>query len=149
MNSKDIQQSLFIDMGTVLNTARQHLDEQFKEYDLTRLEWLILGMLRLDQNGVSQSYAKGYLAVENSYFTKLLNTLESRGFIEREIDKNDRRNRIIKISKNPPAILKDIFQKIYDLNEAIEIDLTSKDLECMHESLRKIQDRLTKIRSLK
>jgi DNA-binding MarR family transcriptional regulator len=139
----DLKQTVFIEMAIIINTARNHLDEKFKAFDLSRPAWLALGLLRSMPDGVSQSYVKSYLSVETSYLSKILNVLENRNLIVREIDKNDRRNRIIKASNEQPEEINKIFQVIDDLNESIGIDLTQSDLKHMHACLDKIKNKLS------
>lgn len=139
----DLKQTIFLEMAVIINTARNHLDDKFKAFDLSRQEWLILGLLRAMPDGVSQSYVKAYLSVETSYLSKILNQLETRNLIVRKIDNNDRRNRIIHADKNQPKNLIQLFHVIEAFNESIGIDLTASDLMHMQTSLDKIKHRLS------
>ena len=136
------EQDLFLEMGSIFHDAREYFDEQFKAFDLTRPEWLILAMLRNHQGEITQLFAKTYIGVETSYFTKILNKLENRGFIIREIDKNDRRNRIIKVNPKPPRSLKTIIKAIYDLNKCIQGGLNTKQSQNLYSALANIRKEL-------
>lgn len=136
------EQLLFVRMGMIFHEARQYLDQQFKAVDLTRQEWLILGWLRARPEGISQAYAKAYIDVETSYFTKLLNKLEDRNLITREIDPKDRRNRIIKVKNKDAKAIKTVFNGIYDINHYIEQDLTQDEVKVMNKCIDKILNRL-------
>ncbi|MCX7124901.1 MAG: MarR family winged helix-turn-helix transcriptional regulator [Gammaproteobacteria bacterium] len=142
MNELDLKQTLFIAMGSLFHDSRQYLDEQFKQYDLTRNEWLILALLRVKPDGITQNYAKSYIGIENSYFTKLLNKIENKGFIIREINRDDRRNRIIKINPKSLTKTKKIFKTIFDLNNEIQKDLNKKQVQALHDAFACIANRL-------
>lgn len=146
MNEIELKQSLFIIMGVLFHDARRYLDQQFKQYELTRNEWLILALLRMNQSGIAQEYAKSYIGVEISYFTKLINELERKKFIIREIDPTNRRKRIIKLHPKNPQKIKKIFDTIYDLNNEIQCDLNKKQMQDLHNSLSAIQKRLETVK---
>lgn len=129
-------------MGGLFHVARQYLDQQFKAFGLSRPEWLILALLRVHEGKISQAYAKTYIGLEISYFTKTLNRLEKNGYIYREIDPNDRRNRIIKLNSNAPKSLKKIFNIIYELNEKILSDLNKKEIANLHDYMERISKKL-------
>ncbi len=142
MNEIELKQSLFLVMGSLFHDARRYLDKQFKSYGLPRNEWLILALLRTNPAGITQTYAKSYIGIEMSYFTKVLNGLEKKKFIIREVDSKDRRNRIIKLNPKAPVEIKKIFDTIYDLNNKIQCDLNKKQMQELHKSLSAIHKRL-------
>ena len=143
MSTDEQQQNIFHIMGMIFTDARSHLDKQFQHYDLSRNEWLILGMLHKSPDGLSQKFAKLYIGIEPSYFTKMLNTLEDKGFILREIDKNDRRNRIIKVNPRATRKINKIFATLTELNQTIQADLTKSQLTQLYQSLELIYSNLT------
>lgn len=108
---------------------------------------LILALLRTHQNKISQRYAKTYLGLETSYFSKVLNSLEEKGFIIRAIDPNDRRNRIISVNPKSSRQIKRIFAILYELNETIQSELTDKQIKDLHQSLAKIGKQLEKYKN--
>lgn len=147
MNTTDLKQMLFTVMGTLLHESRKYLDAQFKVFDLTRNEWIILALLRVNPDGVSQHYAKSYIGIENSYFTKLLNKLESKQFIIRTKCPDDRRNKIITLHPKSLTKTKQIFQIIEDHNAEIHMDLNKKELQTIHDALNGITNRLNAIKA--
>ena len=132
MNTLDQRQTLFLVMGNLFHKARNHLDSQFKEFDLSRNEWLIIALLRTHPEGLSQSYTKTYLGIEISYLTKVLNKLENKGLILREVDSENRRNRIIKKNKQAKSDLVKMFKIIEKLNRQILKKITDDELNKIH-----------------
>lgn len=142
MDLDDLKQSLFTVMGKLLHESRKYLDEQFKHFDLTRNEWVILALLRVNPEGLSQNYAKSYLGIENSYFTKILKKLESKKYIIRTICFKDKRNKIISIHPDSVKQVKNIFKIIIDHNKEIHMDLNVKQLKTIYDGLNCIAKRL-------
>ena len=142
----ELKQEIFATMGGLFHVVRQHLDKQFKNYQLTRPEWLTLALVRLNPNGVSQCYVKNYIGIEHSYFTKILNKLDDRGFITREIDSRDRRNRIIKLHGNPPVETTAIFKILESINQRIDNSLDSAQLGEFKQSLSLIADTVNQLK---
>lgn len=136
MNSK---QHLYKLMGGIFQQVRKILDKQFAEIGLSRNEWLVLAMLRLSLDGVSQSEALKYTGVEKSYLSKVLNSLEDKGYIIREIDPVNRRNRIIKPNPKASKQLKVVFNMIHQLTEDSQQELSDREVETLYKLLAKVQ----------
>lgn len=136
------KQMLFGVMGDVFHGTRKILDEIFKKMGLSRPEWLLLAMLRLQPNGLAQSEGMTYVGVEKSYFSKVLNQLEEKGYITREIDSRNRRNRIIKSNVQNKNQVNKVFKIIYDYTDAIQIDISEEESKAMQSILLKIQSRV-------
>ena len=138
---KTDKQNLFDLMGKIFHNTRQHLDAEFKRVGLSRPAWLVLAMLRLNPDHLTQAHAKNYVGVENSYFTKILNQLEANGYIIREIDPENRRQRLIKANPKAGKKLQRAFQLIHDITEAVQVDLTDKQISTLYKALSQIQSR--------
>lgn len=142
MKPEQQKQSLYFLMGQIFQDTRSYLDEVFKEFELTRNEWLILAILRFSPEGLSQSYIKDALALETSYFSKVLNAVEDKGYIIREIDKFDRRNRIVKLNPKANSKTKKILKIMHDFTNEIQADLSNKQINDLYKSLSLITERL-------
>lgn len=147
MKAVDLKQTLFTLIGTLLHESRKYLDEQLKPFGLSRNEWIILAMLRANPNGVTKSYVKSYIGIEKSYLTKILNKLENKKFIIREVCKDDKRNKLIKANPKASVKIKKIFQIIIDHNNEIHMDLNKEQLTIIHEGLNCIATRLSAIKN--
>lgn len=136
------RQQLFALMGEIFHNTRLILDAHFKSIQLSRPEWLVLAMLRLVPNSLSQAEARRYIGIEKSYFTKVLNQLEEKGYIVREIDAKNRRNRLIKRNPNAGKKLNQIFQFLNDFTNDIQADLTDKEVNQLFQVLFKIRSKI-------
>lgn len=108
-------------LGSLVRDMRRHVDNEFKDLDLSRYEWLVLACLKHKNFKASQNHIKCYLGIDDSYLTKVLDRLEAKHIIIKSICQNDRRVRIIKVS--PEA--EDIVHKACDILENCHLQLVS------------------------
>jgi DNA-binding MarR family transcriptional regulator len=138
------KQLLFGLMGGIFHDTRKILDEIFKNMNLSRQEWLLLAMLRLQPKGLLQSEGMKYVGVEKSYFTKMLNQLENKGYIIREIDPSNRRNRIIKANPKNTKKINKVFKIIYDYTDNVQASISEEEAKTVRDILLKVQKSINK-----
>lgn len=78
---------MIVDVARLLRTV---CDRRVRKVGLTRAQWLAVARLH-HRPGLSQSEVADLLEVENATACRLLDRLESKKWIERRLDKNDRR----------------------------------------------------------
>ena len=137
--------NVFVLMGGIFNDVRKYLDGVFKEFGLSRPEWLTLALLRTYPDNLSQVAAKAYVGIETSYFTKVLNKLEELGYIDRRIDPTDRRNRILSVPKKKPAELKKIFSVLEQYTSEMQNALSDKEMQSLVAALAKLKQKIPTI----
>lgn len=82
---------ILTDISKLLQT---HFDRRVKSLGLTRSQWWVLNQL-YRQQGVSQSQLADDLEIERPALGRLLDRLESKGWVSRQADVDDRRvNRV-------------------------------------------------------
>ena len=85
-------------IGDIYRRWRAALDSIAKRHALTRLEWHVLSKLECRGPRASQQQLSLWLGIDNAQLTRLLNKLETKGFIVREIDSNNRRQRYVALA---------------------------------------------------
>ncbi|ADZ72223.1 MarR family winged helix-turn-helix transcriptional regulator [Polymorphum gilvum] len=72
-----------------------------ERHDVTTQQWAILGALVRDRwvNGIAVRDLAALLMVSRQNLTGVLSRLESRGLVERVVDENDNRSRLIRLTK--------------------------------------------------
>lgn len=139
----DDQAILFV-IGRISQQARKLIDQQLKPYNLTRNEWLVLACLKHNNNRTTQTFIKDYIGIDNSNLTKLLDKLIERDYIEKFIDPNDRRNRLIQINKQQQQKIKPIFAVFTAVNLQIMSLLTAAEQKQLSSWLNHIDTTLDK-----
>ena len=82
------------------------------------------------------------LLVSRANITGLIDNLEQKGYVKREIDPNDRRARYARITKKAEALLDEFMPLHYQNVKALMQDLTSADKEALLTLLKKMRTSL-------
>ena len=132
----------FFLLHDVARLLRTRADQMARAHGMTRAQWVIL--LRLErQPGLSQNEMAELLEVEPITVCRLVDRLESRGFLERRADPADRRIKRLHLLPASAPILKEIAGCRSELHELISGDIPSATLNVMTETLRQMRATLT------
>jgi len=84
--------------ATCHRNTQKVIDELLKNYDLTTMQWLLIGAI-FDNNGapINLTILAKRLNTGLSYITNMLNLLESKSIVERYTSSNDNRIKSIRI----------------------------------------------------
>ena len=85
-----LTRSLGFLLADVSRLVRKRFDMRANELGLTRAQWRVLARLRR-REGINQKELAELLEIENITLTRHLDRLESKGWVERRRDPNDRR----------------------------------------------------------
>jgi DNA-binding MarR family transcriptional regulator len=127
----------------IADLARKHrtrFDQRAKALGLTRPQWRILNNV-LHVEGASQSFLVQKLEVEHITVSRLLDNLAKMGWIERRVDPNDKRARLIYATEKAKPLLKQIEKVRAKVEEELFGSLTEPDLKKLRSLLHKINDR--------
>ena len=105
---KDLSHSLGFLVHDVARLMRRAFDRRVRHLGLTRSQWFVIAHLyRTD--GQTQRHLAEELDMQRAPLSKLLDRLESGGWVERRADPNDRRaNRVYITKKIDPLITEGI-----------------------------------------
>ncbi len=105
--SKDFSRSLGFLLHDVARLMRRAFDRRVKHLGLTRSQWFVLVHLyRTD--GQTQRHLAEELDMERAPLSKLLDRLESGGWIERRADPTDRRANRVYITKKIDPLMTEV-----------------------------------------
>lgn len=124
---------------------RAYYDIAFRKFDLTRYEWLVLALLNRNEGTINQSAIKEHIGIDTSYLTKVLDKLVEKQFIVRDVDPEDRRNRIVKLSDNPPEAVKEIHQILEKFGyEIVSEGFSEQEYADLVQGLHRVSDNIKK-----
>ena len=115
---------LISDLARLLRTRA---DARARAFGMTLAQWKILVRLEA-QPGVSQNELAALVEVEPITIARLVDRLETRGFVERRADPADRRIWRLHLTSAAAPILKEIGKVRLELNETLVGRLPAKDL---------------------
>ena len=119
-------------IANLFNDYTNYMNSYLKEMDLTLSQTRVLLVLALN-NGVSIDYLAEKANIGKSSVTKSVKILEKKGFLTKEIDSEDNRRKVVKITKKGKEIQKAALQ----INDEIEESITSKIGENEIKTLKK------------
>ena len=108
-------------IGDLFYTYTNYLNNALKEMDITISQARVLLVLAKN-NGVSIDFLANKTNIGKSSTTKSVKILEKKGFLTKEIDPEDNRKKIVKITKKGRNIQKEALR----INDEIETSIISK-----------------------
>ncbi len=136
-----------IEEEAVLNVMRtaevieRVLSDFLKTFDLSPVQYNVLRILRgAEPAGATCSQIGERLLTRDPDITRLLDRMESRGWIVRERSKEDRRAVITRISETGMQLVNRIDQPIEAMNQVVMGRFTPDDLAALITSLERVRE---------
>lgn len=135
-------------LHSCLNMRRQ-LNKLISNGDLSQGEYLVLRNIWLSNNGMSSYGIQGYikaadlsdiLELSRPSITRILNDLEQRGLITRNIDSKDRRSVRIELTEAGIEAIEKANRRILSIAERLVISLGDSDTDKLIELINKLTE---------
>lgn len=130
---------------TLARRWRRVLDHDLAASDLSDASWSPLIHLSLSGDGISQTELAARVGLDSSSLVRLLDRLVERGLIERQIDPQDRRARLIHLTPQAGAEIARIRDGLTAIETEMLADLSDADLATIISGLRKIGTRIERL----
>ncbi|MFT7245596.1 MAG: MarR family transcriptional regulator for hemolysin [Candidatus Azotimanducaceae bacterium] len=125
--SQDLHQRFVALLFNTRNRIRFAMDDRFKPLGITDATWRTLFFLRQD-NGPSQKQLALTMGIEGPSLVRLLDQLETKGFIERRTDANDRRSKTIHLTDHADSLLADLDKVARSVRADLTAGISEQDL---------------------
>lgn len=112
-----------------------------KEFGITIPEWRVLLWL----NSYDDLYAKDLIAytfMDKTQVSRLVNQLEQRGLIKRELDRNDHRSFLLSLTGEGQTLIDKIIPKAIDWENQFIETLKANEYKALLNSVEKLERRL-------
>ncbi|MTT31187.1 MarR family transcriptional regulator [Terrilactibacillus sp. BCM23-1] len=123
------------------------LSNHLKESQLTAEQWGVLKRLT-EQDHVTQKQLALRSDKDQPTLTKILDLLEKNGFINRQLNPNDRRSFLIVITEQGRKLVDDRFNEVELLFQKIVNHIPKEDLETFQHVLGQIQKNIDLLHDL-
>lgn len=127
MNDTNYERQLPVLIGDIYRNWREALDSIARSYQLTRTEWHILSKLECRGPKLQQQELLEMTGINNAQLTRALNKLEDNHFINRLIDKKNRRIRYIELVNPNADYIQEMLKINSKINNLILNELSSKE----------------------
>lgn len=124
-------------------SLKRTIDDLLIESDLTKSQEDILRFLLIHENeSIIQKDIENFYHISNPTVTGLLNRLEAKGFIIRELSQEDKRVRTIKITEKAKAVQNKIIHSINDFETSLVKDFSEEEKAMLFQFLEKVSKNL-------
>jgi MarR family transcriptional regulator for hemolysin len=141
----DLKEEFSRELGRVQRRWRTLIDERLAHTGLTAARWTTLLQLSRCDGPVSQRDLAARVGIEGPTLVRLLDALERQGFIERQLTADDRRVKLVRLTKAAKPLLSQIERIAKEVREEVLGDVRASELRVCTAVLRTIGDRLETI----
>lgn len=131
----EIRESVGKWISILYRHAQIYINNELKPYDLNSSEYIYLVNLS-SQEGVNQKYLSNMLAIDDSLTTRVMKSLERKGYISRQKSLEDKRSYIVKLTEKGHNIQPIIIEKLYRWTDIISQDMNAEERESIIEKLK-------------
>ncbi|HEX7115665.1 MAG TPA: MarR family transcriptional regulator [Steroidobacter sp.] len=140
----DLKEEFARELGRVSRRWRTRVDERLAKTGLTSARWTTLLQLSRSNEPLSQKDLAARVGIEGPTLVRLLDALEEQGLIERQPSAQDRRVKIVRLTRAARPVLNQIERIAREVREEVLGAVRSSDLKMCTAVLRAIGDRLEK-----
>lgn len=113
--------------------------ENFRDIDMTPLQFSIMWVLNL-RPGLDQITLAKSVALDTATCSNIVNRLDSRGFIQREINPENRRAKLVSLTKAGKALLKKSEEPMAKVQKKLLTPLNAEEKKVFLKCLQKLVD---------
>ena len=129
MELAELFSQLLIDLQSVFRKNNKHLS-------LSLSQVVVLSSIPLD--GITMSNLSHRIGVDNSTLTRLIGILEHKGLVERRKNKNDRRSKLVNLTKVGEHNIKVIEENTLNLSEKVLTSFSQAEIASLKNILNKL-----------
>lgn len=142
--SKEIQNELVQAMFRLKKMMNRGLGRDLDNANITMSEFILMREVAENTkelyNSMALTEVREYLSVSKAAVSQMLNSLEKRGYIVREIDPNNRRNIIVILTEEGKTVFEKKNQEFYDRFEMVIRGIGEKDVSQFIAMINKMSD---------
>lgn len=133
----DIQKSFGFHFISIAVSIKRLMEDQLKQYDLTHLQFSIL--MNLYKNRITtQKELLKYIYGDEASITRLVDRLESKGYIKRLQCKNDKRKKNIVLTESGIALTEKVIPYAVEVNKELTKGLEKDEANTLLHLLQKV-----------
>ncbi len=136
---ENLNNVIFYHIEQAIKTYRIYAQKQIKSkgLNITIDQWLVLKSLK-ENPDLNQAELAEIVFKDNASITRIIDLLVKSGYVEREINPNDRRKFNLNITSTGNKILDETYAIVLQNRKTALSDITENDIQIMSETLQKI-----------
>lgn len=120
----------------------KQIKDRFSEYTFSPNEISILILLQNNNSITTSTQLRVVLGVSKALVSRSVTSLEQKGLITIKEDSSDKRISHIELTENAVPILEKISIEIEKINQVLFKDIPTKDIQCMIETMNKMNEKI-------
>jgi len=133
----NLEESFGYYFTSITVTIKRWVEERLKPYDLTHLQFSIL--MNLYKNNIdTQKELLQYVYGDEASITRLIDRLQTKGYIERVPSTQDRRKKTLKLTDEGHKLMNEIIQYPYEINQELVKELSTQESQEFLRLLQKV-----------
>lgn len=132
-------------ISNIFNDYTNYMNSYLEKMDLTLSQTRVLLVLALN-NGVSIDFLAEKSNIGKSSVTKSVKILEKKGFLTKDINPEDNRKKIVKITNKGRNIQKEALKINNEIEESIVSVIGEEEIKILKKQLMTLDDLIKKIR---
>ncbi|HEY3309780.1 MAG TPA: MarR family transcriptional regulator [Desulfuromonadaceae bacterium] len=146
-NAKIDRSNLLYHLGLLTRRWRQVLDNEFNAAGLTDATWRPLLHLHLLGDGVRQKDLAASVGIEGPSLVRLIDTLVTKGLIQRSEDGTDRRAKLLCLTPEGQLIVTQIKEIVAPLENELLRPFSDSDISSFGEFILSLETTVNVVRS--
>lgn len=144
MTANKNAQPLGIKIKLINEKIKQHLNDRLKDNNLTLSQFMVLKYLKQhDNEKVSQKELAQAVQVTHPTMIGLIDRLEEKGMVSRQVDGNDRRYRYIRLTDMGRQYLNQSKQDAEAMDSALVRNFTQEEVAVLKSLLDKVYENIS------
>ena len=144
MTANKNAQPLGIKIKLINEKIKQHLNDRLKDNNLTLSQFMVLKYLKQhDNEKVSQKELTQAVQVTHPTMIGLIDRLEEKGMVSRQVDGNDRRYRYIRLTDMGRQYLNQSKQDAEVMDSALVRNFTQEEVAVLKSLLDKVYENIS------
>lgn len=129
----------FYTMDKAIRTYRIFAQKKLRDngYKITIDQWLIIKAI-LENPGISQQEIGEKVFKDNASVTRIIELLVKSGYLEREVNQNDRRKSNLKVTVEGKRIIEKVHDLVLENRKTALAGILPEELEILNKTLKKI-----------
>ena len=120
----------------------KQIKDRFSEYTFSPNEISILILLQNNNSITTSTQLRVVLGVSKALVSRSVTSLEQKGLITIKEDSSDKRISHIELTENADSVLEKINIEIEKINQVLFKDIPTKDIQCMIETMNKMNEKI-------
>ncbi len=137
----DFKESIGYSVAMAYRALRMALDAKLVRYGITFRQWQVLACLALEGK-ISQVKLAELIGVEGPTLVRILDRMEHKGWIKRNVSLRDRRQKLITPTKKVEGVWRKMTECAHGVRNNAVKGISSKDVVKLRRLLEKIRENL-------